>query len=106
MGVETIAAVTLAVAAAAGTSYQVAAGERQARMAKRSFSDQQNAQRQAEGKAAREDFLAQEQLIRQRRKKPDVSQILADQASQRPASSLTGGAADRLLLGRPSALGA
>ena len=105
MGLETAALVIGAVAAAAGTSYQVASGERQARVAKRNYRDQQSAQQAAVAKAAQQDFLAQEDIQRARRKKPDQAGILADQASQRPQTQFAGIDPNKLLLGRASALG-
>ena len=83
--------------------YGVYAGEAQQSAARKGMRLQQTAQREAENSAIREAKIGEEQEKRAKAQSPDLNVLLADQL--RPKVSRDSINADRLLLGRPGALG-
>jgi uncharacterized protein HemX len=93
--------VAAAVIAGLSLGYGVYSGERAAGAQRQGRRDQQAAQATAEAAAVREAKVGEEEENRARQKTPDLTTLLRDE--QRPTRQLVD--ADRLLLGRPGALG-
>jgi hypothetical protein len=110
--IGTIAAITMAAAAVAGTTYSVVAGEKGKKAQENAMNQQKAAQDRAAAAADQQSKQSQEAMRAANRSAPDVSNILTNassMASGGPASTmLTGpGGVDpsQLSLGRSTLLG-
>ncbi len=86
-------AVISALAASAGTVQQDQAQ-------RKSLTNQKTAQQQAQNATMRQELQTEQQLMKANQKPPDIAELLAGVAKQKPkGTDLTGGAAGTSLLG-------